>query len=107
MLLSYIIIVKCEDLLHQLGLDIRLNGYSDPALEGTSVTLECTSPNLVHMGPNITTCMGNGEWEPDPRDVKCVGESYEVRVTSLNNNYVFIYHIQLTVECLWLTVVSI
>ena len=64
-------------MLHQLGQaqdNIRVIGYRDPALEGTSVTLECSSPNLVHIGPNTPTCMGNGEWEPDPRDVNCAGE---------------------------------
>ena len=64
-------------MLHQLGQaqdNIRVIGYRDPALEGTSVTLECSSPNLVHIGPNTTTCMGNGEWEPDPREVNCIGK---------------------------------
>ena len=68
---------KCPNVLHQLGQaqdNIQVIGYSDPALEGTVVTLECSSPNLVHMGPNTTTCMGNGEWEPDPRDMNCAGE---------------------------------
>jgi hypothetical protein len=68
---------KCGNVLHQLGQDhdnIRVIGYSAPALEGTSVTLECISPNLVHVGPNITTCMENGEWEPDPREANCIGE---------------------------------
>jgi hypothetical protein len=69
---------KCGNVLHQLiGQDhdnIRVIGYSAPALEGTSVILECISPYLVHRGPNITTCMENGEWEPDPREVNCIGE---------------------------------
>ena len=29
---------------------------------------------LVLNGPNATTCMGNGEWEPDFEDVKCLGD---------------------------------
>ena len=69
-------VVKCENLLCQIGSDdgtIRIHGYSDPALVRTDVTLECSSPNLVFFGPNRTTCMGNGEWEPDPGEVKCVG----------------------------------
>ena len=55
---------------------IRVNGYSDPALVGTTVTLECSLPNLVFFGPNRTTCMRNGEWEPDPMEAACVGENY-------------------------------
>ena len=68
---------KCANVLYQLEQaqdNIQVIGYSDPALEGTSVTLKCSSPNLVLMGPNTTTCMGNREWEPDPRDVNCAGE---------------------------------
>ena len=47
-------------------------GYMDPVIEGTTVTFECP-PQYVLIGPNATTCMGNGEWEPDPRDVECKG----------------------------------
>ena len=46
--------------------------YMDPAIEGTTVTFECP-PEHVLIGPNTTTCMGNGEWEPDPRDLACKG----------------------------------
>ena len=53
--------VKCTSLLHQLGSDVRVNGYSDPALEGANVTLECISPNLVHVGTNTAICMANGK----------------------------------------------
>ena len=69
--------VKCRSLLRLLGSDdgsIRINGYRDPAIEGTDATLECSTPNLLLLGPNTVTCMGNGEWEPDPRQVLCVGE---------------------------------
>ena len=44
----------------------------DPAIEGTTVTFECP-PEYILIGPNTTTCMGNGEWKPDPRDVECKG----------------------------------
>ena len=66
---------KCEDVQRQLGSDNgsgRVIDYSDPASEGTNIILECSSPNLVH---NTTTCVENGKWEPDPREVKCIGES--------------------------------
>ena len=42
------------------------------AIEGVSVTFTCP-PGLVLTGPNTTTCMRNGDWEPDPRDAACVG----------------------------------
>ena len=44
----------------------------DPTLEGAVLSFECPS-QYVLVGPTTTTCMGNGEWEPDPREVKCKG----------------------------------
>ena len=37
------------------------------------MTFACPSTHIL-VGPNTTTCMGNGEWEPDPRLVECIGE---------------------------------
>ena len=48
-------------------------GYSDPALEGSSVDLKCP-PGLTLIGPNVSTCIGNGEWEPDLGEVECQGK---------------------------------
>ena len=50
-------------------------GYRDPAVEGSEVTFDCSS-GLVMSGPNSSTCMENGRWEPDPREVECKSESY-------------------------------
>ena len=47
-------------------------GYKDPAMEGATVIFYCP-PQYILTGPNTTTCMGNGEWEPDPREVECNG----------------------------------
>ena len=47
--------------------------YYDPALEGTNATFSCP-PGLVLLGPTTSTCIGIGEWEPDPRQVKCSGK---------------------------------
>ena len=57
----------------QVDSPVLVMGYSDPAREGTAITFSC-SPGLVLTGPNTTTCMDNGQWEPDPREVKCKGE---------------------------------
>jgi hypothetical protein len=45
-------------------------GYDDPALNGESIMFACAS-GLKLGGPNSSTCMGNGEWEPDPGKVNC------------------------------------
>ena len=67
---------------------IRVMGHTDPALEATVVTFSC-SPGLVLTGPNTTTCMDNGQWEPNPREVKCKGISnvQPVLITSCANCY--------------------
>ena len=46
--------------------------YVDPALEGQTITFTCL-PHQILNGSNLSTCMGNGEWEPDPREVECTG----------------------------------
>ena len=52
--------------------NINVMGYVAPVLEGTTVTFGCT-PQYILTGPSTTTCMGNGEWEPDPSEVECKG----------------------------------
>ena len=47
--------------------------YSDPALEGASVTFGCPAPGLIIVGSNTSTCMENGQWNPDPATVTCTG----------------------------------
>ena len=47
-----------------------------PVVAGANVTFSCP-PGLVLIGSNIAECMQNGEWEPDPREVKCSGEFME------------------------------
>ena len=51
----------------------RAAGYVDPALEGHVITFSCL-PGQTLNGSNYnqSTCMGNGKWEPDPRDVECI-----------------------------------
>ena len=42
------------------------------AIEGAVANFSCP-PGLALIGPNTTTCMENGEWEPDPGDAACRG----------------------------------
>ena len=41
-------------------------------MEGANVNFTC-SPQHVLIGPRSAMCIGNGEWEPDPREVECKG----------------------------------
>ena len=56
-----------------LASSVLVMGYNGVALKGDSVSFTCSS-GLVLSGPNSSTCMGNGEWEPDPREVACEGK---------------------------------
>lgn len=51
---------------------IAVMGYHNPAVLGANATLICPFDQKL-IGPNITTCVETGEWEPDPRNVKCKG----------------------------------
>ena len=42
-------------------------------MRGDNVTFTCP-PGLTLTGPYKSIYMGNGEWEPDPREAECKGE---------------------------------
>ena len=66
---------KCDFPLSNDSSGIVIADYSHPAIEGTNVSFSC--PNgLVLTGSSTATCMGNGEWGPDPSQVKCIGKEY-------------------------------
>ena len=54
---------------------LNITGYSQPALVGSNATFSCPL-GLEQTGPKSSTCMENGEWEPDPREVECKGDYY-------------------------------
>ena len=54
-----------------------------PAIEGANVTFSCP-PGRILTGPNVATCMRNGEWEPDLQELKCLGELGYNHCTILN-----------------------
>ena len=54
--------------------NIRVTGYEDPALVGESITFTCLSRQEPN-GPRSSTCMENGEWEPNPGEVNCTGDN--------------------------------
>ena len=52
---------------------VRVTSYRNPAIEGTVIALGCP-PEQILTGSNTSTCMGNGEWEPDPKHTRCEGK---------------------------------
>ena len=69
-------------------------GYSNPARLGSSVSLSCP-PGFLLIGPNRTTCMGNGEWEPSIGKVRCEGEKLPVSNFKLNNIIMKLFHMSI------------
>ena len=61
---------KCSNPLELTHINVMVWGYEEPSLEGNSVTFACPA-GLVPTGSYSSTCMRNGEWEPDPREVTC------------------------------------
>ena len=68
-------IAKCDSPLTSDGSGVIVTtGYSDLALEGTNITFNCSSGFLIN-GPTMARCTGTGQWNPDPREVKCIGNN--------------------------------
>jgi hypothetical protein len=61
----------CENPEAQLDNSVEVIGYLSG--KGNIISFDCP-PGFVLAGPNSSTCIGNGEWEPEPRDVRCKGE---------------------------------
>ena len=59
---------------------ISIMGYHNPPILGANATFGCPFDKKL-IGPNLTTCMENGEWEPDPRSVECKGYHYNHVIT--------------------------
>ena len=54
-----------------------------PWIEGSILTYSC-SPGLIVTESNMSTCMDNGQWEPDPMDVMCIGTYNYIKLENLS-----------------------
>ena len=62
-----------------------LNHTEGPWIEGSIIVYGCAS-DLKVTETNTSTCMDNGQWEPDPSDIICTGNhNYKSKV----NNHPF------------------
>ena len=44
-----------------------------PLIGGITISYSCSQTWQTISGSNISTCMDNGHWEPDPMDTSCIG----------------------------------
>ena len=68
----FIASTNCRNPANLLNDRVRIVGFMEPAVTESSVDFSCP-PRMILSGPNASTCMGNGEWEPDPRELNCTG----------------------------------
>ena len=77
--------VTCDHPLTQLQnhliVDMVSGSQDRPLTEGQSITYSCP-PGFRLNGPNVSACIGNGEWEPDPGEVECIGAIYHYNIIS-------------------------
>lgn len=69
--------VRCVHPLHllvneQLMIKAESPQLLMPSNINVSLSFSCKSPGVL-TGPNSATCMEDGNWEPDPREVECKG----------------------------------
>ena len=62
--------IICENPEDIVNNSVSIFSYTEPAVEGTTVTFHCP-PGAVLDGANSSTCTENGEWEPLPREIYC------------------------------------
>lgn len=64
--------MTCDQLAIASESDKSITQGNSP-LVGSVATISCP-PEMVLIGPNVTTCMENGYWELDPESTVCKGE---------------------------------
>ena len=65
----------------------NISDSSLPAVEGTVVFLTCPSGQVL-TGPNMTVCMGNRGWEPNPKEAQCKGDCKKTLIEiNMRNSY--------------------
>ena len=73
--------MSCQNPARLVDESIDVVGFREPATRGANLTLACDS-GLMLTGPNMSTCMRNGEWEPDPSKAECISTSTPVHMTT-------------------------
>ena len=80
---------------------VMVSGSQDsPPIEGQIITYTCPTGFILD-GSNMSVCNENGEWEPDPGVLDCIGDNAHNSAMPYIAN--IIINMQLTVEYqLWI-----
>ena len=65
------------------SINVTVMGITDPITEGTTAIFSCPLGQIL-TGPNVSVCMGNGEWVPDTEEVQCVKGKFKIELPRLN-----------------------
>ena len=66
--------MRCPNPVAEISnVNIIIADYGDAPIEGTRITFSCLQ-GLILSGSNTSTCMGDGNWEPDLKAIQCNGE---------------------------------
>ena len=65
------------------SINVTVMGITDPITEGTTAIFSCPLGQIL-TGPNVSVCMGNGEWVPDTEEVQCVKGKFKIKLSRLN-----------------------
>ena len=82
--INILYIVQCLDPQQLLTNDHLILNYDNHLTEGSNVTLSCVHDSSVMfelVGPRVIMCTENGEWEPDPRNVECIGTDIKIQAS--------------------------
>ena len=70
--------VTCDLPNHLLRDNVMVSGSQEsPHRKGQFITYTCP-PGFILDGSNISVCNENGEWEPDPGVLDCIGDNTHV-----------------------------
>ena len=53
---------------------VNVLDFIESVVEDSTVAFACPA-GLELSGPNTSICTGNGEWEPDPGNLRCLGDN--------------------------------
>ena len=79
--------IVCSNPEELIGDSVTVSGYTPTAVEGTTITYHCP-PGAVLDGINSSTCMENGEWEPAPIEIHCLGINFGTQFNLTTSWYI-------------------